>query len=309
MSTNRFLPVHRFLPLTGLPPTSYPAGEVREWWLTDTLEGYKQRGGHPVYGERDVQYQFNSQGYRCAEFDAQADIRILAIGCSYVLGLGLAQGDLFHERFATQIQAGLSKGAVTWNLAVSGASNDYIARLLSLAAPRLNPQIVLVNFTHAPRREYISVENRQIHFSPSFTPQGDEIAKDIFGHLSALISPHDDLINFFKNYKLVESILSGRCWLFSHITPSDFEPIAHHMDLRRFVGQLRSVDRARDGMHPGPESHRILAGLYWDKFIGLGGPESFGNLARAPSTNPADESSRNTRHELDRLDISCELST
>jgi hypothetical protein len=166
-----------------------------------------------------------------------------------------------------------SKTVAVWNLGIAGASNDYIARMLSLAVPRLDPHIVLVNFTHLERREYISADNQLISYGP-WTPPDDEVAREIFGLFDALVSPHDDQRNFFMNYKMTERTLVGRVWLFSNSMPHDFDPISDQMDLRRFVGQLSRLDRARDGSHPGPQSHKKLADRYWARFQELGGTDS-----------------------------------
>jgi hypothetical protein len=261
----------RDLPTTsGLPPTGYPAGQEVAWLFNDNLENYRRRGGHPIYGENDVIYRFNSLGYRCPEFDVEADIRIVTVGCSFVLGHALPQPALFHELFAERLRRESAKKVVVWNLGMCGASNDYISRLLYLAMPRLDPQIVLINFTHGARREYLSVQGRLINYNPTYQPV-DGVTREIFNHLAALSSPFDDQLNFFKNYKAMEFLLAGRRWLFSHITPQDFEPVAAHLDLSRYAGPLPAVDRARDGVHPGPESHRRLAERYWEKFTELGG--------------------------------------
>jgi hypothetical protein len=117
---------------------------------------------------------------------------------------------------------------------------------------------------------------------------------DIFGHFAALCSPFDDQLNFFKNYKAVELILAGRCWLYSQIKPQESLPIVAHMDLRRFVGPFQIVDRARDGEHPGPESNRSLAELYWNKFVEILGLESLREQSfmrdAAPSGKPSQRS-------------------
>jgi hypothetical protein len=260
--------------MPGLQPTGYPAGQEVAWLFTDSPENYRQRGGHPIYGENDVIYRFNSHGYRCPEFDVEADIRIVAVGCSYVLGHALPQPAIFHELFAERLRQELNKKVVVWNLGRCGVSNDYISRLLYLLLPRLDPHIVLINFTHGARREYVSVQNQTINYHPTYVPK-DAVAKDISSHLDALSSPFDDQLNFFKNYKAVESLLAGRPWLFSHIQPREFEPMAAYMNLaRRYAGPLlTNVDKARDSLHPGPESHRRLAELYWAKFIEFDGLE------------------------------------
>ena len=265
--------IDRVLPAVGLPPTGYPAGARLGWFFNDSPEGYRERKGHPFYGEHDIEYGLNSLGYRCPEFDGAGGIRVLAIGCSYVFGLGLAQGDLFHERFAARLRGEFAEEVVVWNLGMVGASNDYISRLLLLAVPRLDPHVVLINFTHNARREHISVENRAIGYNPSLLP-AEPVVREIFSHLTALISPFDDRANFYRNYKVAELLLRDRCWLYSQSTPESAQFLTDHMDPRRYAGPLSAVDRARDGWHPGPERHSALAGLYWDRFLEIGGPES-----------------------------------
>jgi hypothetical protein len=254
------------LPERGLPASGYPPGETLEWMPGDDLAGYRRRGGHAVYGEHDIQYTFNSLGYRCPELDTLADIRVVAIGCSYVLGIGLAQEHLFHERFAAQLRSSSSKSVVLWNLGRSGASNDYISRMLYLAVRELDPHLVLINFTRLPRREYVSAQNQPYHYSPQAVPR-DAIARDVHGHFAALSSPFEDEVNFFRNYQAVERLLDDRTWLYSLSWGQDYDQVARHLDLGRYVGTLRRIDLARDDDHVGPESHKALAGLYWDKFV------------------------------------------
>jgi hypothetical protein len=258
------------LPTSGLPRTGYPPGQEVAWLFKDDLENYRQRGGHPIYGENDIIYRFNSLGYRCPEFDVEADIRIVTVGCSIVVGQALPQPAVFHELFAERLRLESKKRVVLWNLGKCGASNDYISRLLYLAVPRLDPHLVLVNFTYGARREYLSVQNQLMSYNPSFVPS-DEVSKGIFNHMAALSSPFDDQLNFFKNYKALEFLLAGRPWLFSHVMPQEFASVIAHMNLSRYAGQLLTIDRARDGGHPGPESHRRIAELYWARFTELGG--------------------------------------
>jgi hypothetical protein len=290
--------IQHLLPTDGLPSTGYPAGAELEWLSGDDADGYRARGGHPVYGERDVVYRFNRFGYRGPEFDADAEVRIVAIGCSYVLGVGVAQSHLFHERIAFGIQTELSKAVVAWNLGRAGASNDYICRLLHLAVPRLDPHLVLINFTHTVRREYISVQNRHVNYNPGFQP-ADDVLNDIFGHFAALTSPYNDQLNFYKNYKAIELLLAGRCWLYSAINPREIEPVADHTDRSRFVGAFRAVDRARDGGHPGPGSHEALSALYWEKLVATGAIESLKGL-RPPILGASEDIPRADRSPLSR---------
>lgn len=285
-----------FLPIAAVPPLRlFPAGGSFAFLANtrDSKENFARNGGHPVYGETAIEYRFNSLGYRSAEFDAPAEIRILAIGCSYVMGIGLPERDVFHELFAEQLRRATGKNVVVANLGAPGASNDYIARLLQLAVPLLDPDIVLINFTHAARREYGTVEQQLLNYVPANRPS-DRVSREIFAHLEALSSELDDDLNVFRNYKSIEALLRGRTWLFSTSSAADFERVLDHVDRARFVGSLQWADKARDWCHPGPVSHRNLAELYWEGFTRLGGlsskhaPRVAGNVgcaAHSPSSS------------------------
>lgn len=257
------------LPKTGLPPGICPPNQELEWLFTDSREEFCKHGGNPLYGEHDVKYRFNSLGYRCPEFDARADVRIVAIGCSYAHGYALPQPAIFHERFAEKFRAEFGRSVVLWNLAQPGASNDFICRLLFQAVPCLDPHIVLINFTHGVRREYLSIQEQCYSYNPSFVPS-DLVGREVFSHIAALSSPPDDQLNFFRNYKAIELLLTNRHWLFSHIQPDDFSRVAEHLDLSRYVGRLTHIDRARDGKHPGAGAHEDLFHRYWARFVERG---------------------------------------
>ena len=264
--------VNSFLPKGSLPRLSFlPADECVEWLdhAGDSKENYVMRGGHPVFGEHDITYSFNSLGYRSIPFDTRADIRIMAIGCSYVMGVGLPQQNLFHEVFAEQLRRKTGKTVAVLNLGAPGGSNDYIARLLHLAVPILNPEIVLINFTHTARREYVSVQSELLTYVPGYRP-GNPVVRDIYKHFASLTSPLDDDLNLFRNYKSVEGLLGECAWLFSSINAMDLERIGAHITRTRYVGAMPQLDKARDGCHPGSESHRSLADRYWERFVANG---------------------------------------
>lgn len=257
-----------WLPRNGLPATYFPKSAQHEWFDMDTLETYKANARHSVYREHDIQYTFNSLGYRSPEFDQLADIRVIAIGCSYVMGVGLPQRALFHHRFGERLQAHFGRSVVVWNLGSAGASNDYIARMLHLAVEFLDPHFLLINFTHASRREYASVQNRLFPYNPGWAP-GDLVSRHIKKQFLGLSSPHDDRLNLFRNYCAIKSLLSSRHWLFSTSDPEALGGIMDHVDVDRYVGSLGGIDKARDGAHPGPQSHAELSDRYWNRFLSL----------------------------------------
>jgi hypothetical protein len=276
--------LRELLPVSGIPHSGYPESREERWCGQDNLENYRRHGGHPLYGEDDIRYRYNAQGYRCPEFDEEAEIRMISIGCSFAVGVGIPQEAAFHERFARRLRLELGATVVNWNLSRSGASNDYIARVLHLAVPRLNPDLVLVLFTYLDRREYMTADDRQLSYLPQVT-----LEHPARSHLEALSSAYDDQLNFFRNYKSVESLLADRVWLFSMSKPSQAEPVAGHLDPSHRTADLRFVDKARDQGHPGPQSHELIANAFWTKFVETGGLERLRRHAgagRAPREDP-----------------------
>ena len=259
------------LPTKDLTPAEHPPCSELQWVNSDTEENFRARGGHPIYGKQSITYRFNSLGYRCPEFDAPGEIRIISLGCSHTMGVGLPQEDFFHERFTTRLRKHTGRSIVNWNLGLPGKSNDYITRTLFLAIPFLNPDVVLINFTYLGRREYVSVENRPFVFLPRCCYYNDPVGREIWRHFQELTSPYDDELNFFRNYKAVEALLSDRCWLFSTSENKSLDRLNGHANLTNYVGDLVYLDKARDQRHAGPKSHEALAIAYWERFLLRGG--------------------------------------
>jgi len=101
--------------------------------------------------------------------------------------------------------------------------------------------------------------------------------------LTALASEEDDQLNLFKNYKAIESLLSGRRWLFSAIVKEIPEMIFHHVNWNHYCGAFIDengiVDYARDNHHPGRAHHEKMAKAYWDKLEQLGWLEALAGLS------------------------------
>ncbi len=256
--------IYDFIPAMGLPRTGHFENREELWCPGDGLEEYRKRGGHPLYGETDIVYRYNSRGYRCPEFDAGAEIRMISIGCSWTFGVGVPQQTIFHERFAELLRKVVGKTVVNWNLGLIGGSNDYIGRVLNMAVPALNPDIVLVLFTWLNRREYMSAHGEPVNYRPNWTPR-DRAYREVCKHFAALTSAHDDLLNFYRNYKSVENLLRGRSWAFSFTNEKDMAAVMPYLDLDHLVVRAKIVDSARDMVHPGPATHGQICGNFWDR--------------------------------------------
>jgi len=261
------------IPCGEIPKTGWAGMAPLSWFQTDVFDKLERNGGHPVYGEKDISYRFNSHGYRCDEFDIDAaEIRVVSLGCSLVHGLGLPEKHLFHELFCDKIRSQTGATLVNWNLGVPGASNDYITRMLYHVVPILKPHILLINFTELSRRDFFTISADWLRYKPiankKYWPD-DLVQREAFQHLNQLSNPADDRRNFFVNCKAVEAYLQNTIWLASYALTEYWQIASKWFDPKHQVGGFRpdhELDIARDFMHPGPKSHQSLCTAYWHKF-------------------------------------------
>jgi len=271
--------IEDLLPSSGMPRTQLAPNREDLWFGVDNLVAYRQRGGHALYGETDITYRLNSLGYRAPEFSVQADMRMISIGCSWTFGIGVPEDAVFHELFAARLRAQVNRTVVNWNLGLSATGADYIARVLHLAVPLLDPDIVLILFSGLGRRECMAANNRYITYVPNSVPwdgKTDSVLREVSHHFSSLSSSQDDQLHFFRHYKSIERLLADRCWLFAFLNADEVTSVDPHLNRSKYVHWGRVVDKARDNMHPGPRTHEAIFRSYWERFVANGGLELFG---------------------------------
>lgn len=244
----------------------------------DSLETFRSRGGHPDYSEDDIVYHFNDHGFRAPALDAAADLRVLVLGCSFVFGVGLAQRDLFHERFSARLGDATGRSVVDLNLGAASASNDFICHLGQIAIPRLRPDVVLIHFTFPARRDYIAADGDRVGFNPSGRGRSRRDV-EIHGHFLALSNLHDDRLNLSRNYLALAALLRCTPWLCSFTRDEHRRSIEPVIDPAHVAGVLPELDLARDHSHPGRRSHEQLADAYWRGFVGRGFLDAVGGAA------------------------------
>lgn len=234
-------------------------------WLNAEEEESSGINKDSLLNRTNVEYKFNSHGYRCSEFDSDAENRILAIGCSLTLGVGLPYHKSWPYRFYEMIRDPGACSTVLWNLGMFGESNDYIARMLKCAVAKLKPTIVIVLFTGFSRREYVDLFGDRLVLGPFIDYKKVRgYRKELVESYFKLQSEYADCMNFIKNYTIIENLLNahGVRWLFSFpFTELDMiENVLHFVDRTKCVHQyLRHWDLARDNLHPGIESNRLFA--------------------------------------------------
>jgi hypothetical protein len=235
-------------------------------------------------------YYFNSLGFRGEEFDPDAPLKLFVCGCSNSFGVGVELEEtwayLFKEKLAES--RGLEGSSVNlMNFSQGGASNDYIARTLVEQSARVRPDVIVAGFTHSQRFELLDHEMSFTFGAVDFKEyarQGGHYAElQRLGEF--LFLGADDIqkkLRAIRNILLVQYFCRSReipfvFFLFESLRRDDLpaalstpatQALFEEIDLDALAPiepDIR-VDRAADGLHPGPRSQELLADVAWKTF-------------------------------------------
>jgi hypothetical protein len=117
------------------------AGRTVHWDTTDSKDSYFKNLQNPRAYQRlqelgfvntQIDYRFNSHGFRTAEFDQSFDV--VCFGCSFTMGTGVYSKDTWPEQLAALT------GLTVANLGHAGSSNDTAVRFALHYLPLLRPR-------------------------------------------------------------------------------------------------------------------------------------------------------------------------
>ncbi len=267
-----------FIPCGDVFKTFAAGVKEARWFNTDSEERFIA-DPHPYLGPEDVSYRFNEYGFRCREFSDRSEINVISMGCSWTIGMGLPYEYTFSEMFCAMLSEYTGKSVTNWNLAIPGKSNDYMSRVLLNAVPLLKPDIGIICFTAASRREYFDVSCHNYDLMPTADPETPgllKITKEIYEHYYGLASKYDDQMNFYKNYKLIEMLMNQHDikWAFTSVEDGQviskvMKALTQNLDMEKFLGfgPERVVDFGRDNQHPGIKSSTVFTEKLFSKFM------------------------------------------
>jgi hypothetical protein len=221
------------------------------WHASDDLESYKKNLKHKkdllksyCWIDTEIEYNFNSNGFRSEEFEDNSIPSAIFLGCSNTLGTGIPIEKSWTYLVAKELNVKM------YNLGLAGGSNDSAFRFAQAWIPRLKPKYVFLLSPNKIRNEFINEKNDIILFGE----WGNTLRSNSFikGNM------YQYHLNKIKNIMAIENIVRINN---SELVVLDSMQYLDYRNMRCFGMQL--PDLSRDLYHPGVISNAICA----DKFL------------------------------------------
>lgn len=210
--------------------SQYPKNTTTAWCDTDKENNPTRNFGYPY----NVTYTFNEIGMRSIPFEqVPGMINILVSGCSHTVGIGVPVEMIWSRCLSEMIP-----NSVVHNVAIGGASPDYVARSIYIALRSIKPDLIFILW---PDRSRIEIyRNDHIKNIQASHPNYPKIFVDDTHHFNTMK----------KNQLLVDLVSQGI-------------PVYH--------GTIHLVDGtttglARDGEHGCHQWHTSLAQSFYFKY-------------------------------------------
>jgi hypothetical protein len=269
-------------------------------------------------------YEFNSLGFRSAEYDPDAALRIFVCGCSYTIGMGVDRDRAWPVVFTRLAAAALGtpvEHSHLQNFSQIGASNNYVARTLLTQCDRHAPTLAIAAFTHTSRTEYLdgpvirNLGHWDIH-PDNEAREADSPGRRFFRQHSGRAG----LRNLLANMVLFQSAMERRgvpyiiAWVDAGAMQTrvlagpglhDYAAVLNRSRISRLSIRQHGifVDTAAGAAaqgHPGPQSHERFAAALAQEFTGrLLARRSISHVRQRPEAIDLDD--RTGRASSDRL--------
>jgi hypothetical protein len=216
----------------GIYPYSWHSSGIAKWIGSDSPEQFKANG-NPDYEYVDIDYDRNDQGFRTHELTQYEGKKVnIALGCSFTEGVGL----MAHHVWPSVLEKKTDLPML--NLGLGGGSSDTVARVLSGVVSLFDIQTVYILWPPHHRFELI------LDWSVEAIVPGAAGMEYVWNL---------DDVNSYQRYcknKLLVELLAHKY---------GFKVVQR--DVSEYYTFIR--DFARDNMHWGIETHKVIA----DSFI------------------------------------------
>ena len=225
-------------------PSNYEncANQIKHWDTSDSEQNYqcnltsaKTRATLEKFNyiDYDIEYRFNSHGFRAPEFDQEFDI--VCFGCSFTMGTGV------REEHTWPFVLSKLTGLTVANLGHAGSSNDTAYRMARHYLPYLKPKYAIWLQTDKHRIEIID--------------------QDLKNPMNILATSGDNIYTSSEFVKLWMSSSVNQCLNLAKNTDA-FKYLCHQASIKDIViprNQVTFEDLGRDLIHPGPKTYQKLA--------------------------------------------------
>ncbi len=205
----------------------------------ETLEQLRTWGWYPFV---DIEYRYNSQGFRDEEFrDTECGI---ALGCSFTEGVGVAADQTWPSRLQSIL------GVKIWNLGIGGTGIATCYRAMDHFITRLRPKFVAMLDPPIARIEICRADSGFTHLlnigwehSDATSPQ-DQFIRHWFAQDFNWIHQHRVYVSAMQHLAQQHGVK------FVHLYNGPIcQPDPEYKEPENLI-----VDRGRDLAHAGPET-------------------------------------------------------
>jgi hypothetical protein len=233
--------------ITKMPWQHMTRSVTFQWWPTDTEARFNEMMQDPIhrayFQEKGwdkpdgISYHFNNQGFRAQSiddnFDPQND-NLVALGCSFTMGIGLPYKDLWPTRLAQVLNL------KACNFGQGGGSSDRCFRLAEYWVPHLKPKLVVL--LNPPRGRMEVVINQDTREPEGIMPMDDHPDAFVKKWMSV---DENQRLNNLKNSLAIEAMCNRLGIPF----------LPYEAD--KWMSRSREeAEYARDYFHAGPEGHK-----------------------------------------------------
>lgn len=190
--------------------------------------------------DRQIKYTFNSHGFRSEEFSN--DDSVMFLGCSMTVGIGLPVEDTWAYQVAKAVNL------KCFNLSIGGAGPDTAFRLANHYIPQIKPKLVVYLDPPPGRFSLLSANGEIYSFITGNFTSIDPMFRRYYEHWISL--EENITLNSLKHKLAIQAICREhniKCVVGDSYTDMPF------------------VDYARDLIHAGVKSNKMLAELILDR--------------------------------------------
>ena len=221
------------------PPHNYKeyANSKLQWLPSDTKELFIKNKKEKLQELRsngclntEIEYSFNSHGFRSEEFSTSPSI--LYLGCSFTVGIGLRVEHSWPYLVSTAMNL------KCFNLGLGASSNDTAFRMAEYWIKQLEPKIVILLSPFFLRYETLQQQKDGTLLSIDHSIN-DKTVKN------QMICEENNRLNKIKNKLAIKTIAENN---YANFFSYDTETFP-------------MIDRARDLQHPGIQSNKSFANM------------------------------------------------